>query len=148
MRSLTPHVQFQSSSEIVNVLVGQTDCFQFLLSHLGISTQLPSFCNNPRFRTSSRWTIEINRIVIPHARQSRPKALMARGSQNPSLVSLPDGISSADGQPWVCRHAAGAPHGAVYNVHFEPGRVRAPRRYGSARSTIDVTRDCSVIKII
>ena len=49
---------------------------------------------------------------------------MARGSQNPSLVSLPDGIFCADGQPWVCRHAAGAPHRVVYDVHFEPGRVR------------------------
>ena len=48
----------------------------------------------------------------------------------------------------MCRHAAGAPHGGVYDVHFEPGRVRVPRRYGSARSTIDVTCDCSIIKII
>ena len=40
-----------------------------------------------------------NRIVIPHACQSCPKALMARGSQNPSLVSLPYGIFCADGQP-------------------------------------------------
>ena len=65
-----------------------------------------------------------NRNLYPHACQSCPKALMARGSQNPSLVSLPDGIFCADGQPWVCRHAAGAPHGVVYDVHFEPGRVR------------------------
>ena len=54
-----------------------------------------------------------NRIVIPHARQSCPKALMARGSQNAKSVSCPRGINSADGEPWVCRHAVGAPHGVV-----------------------------------
>ena len=53
---------------------------------------------------------------------------MACGSQIASLVSFPDGIYSAGGKPWVCRHAAGAPHGVVYDVHFEPGRVRVPRR--------------------
>ena len=64
----------------------------------------------------------VNRILTPHARQSCPKALMARGSQNADLVSCSRGIFCADGKPWVCRHAAGAPHGVVYSVHFEPGR--------------------------
>ena len=43
-----------------------------------------------------------------------------------------------------CRRAAWL---GIY-CSFEPGRVRVPRRYGSARSTIDVTCDCSIIKII
>ena len=38
---------------------------------------------------------------------------MARGSQIASLVKYPDGISSADGKPWVCLHAAGTPHGVA-----------------------------------
>lgn len=54
-----------------------------------------------------------NRNLYPYACQSCPRALMARGSQIASLVKYPDGISSADGKPWVCRHAAGAPHGVV-----------------------------------